>query len=105
MRPRVALVVLVATAVFAGSYAVGRADRPSERADADAPVTGERAPTSRRVPLPAAARLPSLRRETAAPTSAASPPAPRRTIDQAAPPPAPRASPSPEPGTPFFDEE
>ena len=110
MRSRVALVVLVAAAVFGGSYAIGRADRPSERADAGAPVTGERAPTSRRVPVPAAARLPALRAKIATPAPAPRP-APRRAVSQAAPAPAPgptpRPSPNPEPetGTPFFDEE
>ena len=111
MRFRVALLVLVAVAVFGGSYAIGRADRPSEREEADAPVTGERAPSPRRVPVPAAARLPSLRAKDPAPAraGAAPRPAPRRAVGRAAPAPSPaprpRPRPNPEPGTPFFNKE
>lgn len=113
MRSRVALVVLAAAAAFGGAYAVGRADRPSERVQARVPDAGRRAPVPQRVPVPAGTKLPSLRAAALAPAPAPQRPPARRPVGRAAPSPAPAPAPRPAPkprpkpdsGIPFFDQE
>ncbi len=116
MTARVAFVVLAAAAAFLGSYALGQGDKgsasgASRPAAATAAPTGERAPVSRAVPVPATARLPGLRDAPAAPRRA------RRVVRRRAPavaaapaaapvaPAAPKPAPKPDTGTPFFDAE
>ncbi len=114
MTARVAFVVLAAAAAFLGSYALGQGDKgsasgASRPAATTAAPTGERAPVSRAVPVPATARLPELRD-----APAAAPRRARRVVRRRAPavaaapaaaPAAPKPAPKPDTGTPFFDAE
>ena len=118
MSARAAIVALAAAAAFLGSYALGETGDGSDSKSARPPTaaleaSGDKAPVSPAVPVPAPARLPGLRD---APARAARPPA-QRAVRRApsvavnpAPAPAPVAprpqpTPEPDPGTPFFNAE
>jgi hypothetical protein len=116
MSNRLGLVAFAAAAAFLGAYALGGTGETPEpgpsRPVAETVVpAGKAAPVSRRVPVPATARLPGLRDAPAARVRrrvvAAPRPAPARapTPAPAPAPAAPPPKPKPDPGTPFFNAQ